>query len=83
MSIADLDAVKEERLTGIKKYWRRAGQIEIELDWLHDWILILATFVRYLRRVYDSEKVTENMKVRQDIDPEWISSFFIQLYESI
>ena len=36
MSIADMDAAKELGLTGIKKYWRRAGQVEMELDWLHD-----------------------------------------------
>ena len=36
MSDADPDAAKELRLTGIKKYWRRVGQVEIKLDWLHD-----------------------------------------------
>ncbi len=36
MSDADLDTAKELGLTGIKKYWRRAGQVELELDWLHD-----------------------------------------------
>ena len=33
---ADLYAAKELGLTGIKKYWGRAGQVEIELDWLCD-----------------------------------------------
>ncbi len=36
MNDTDLDAAKELGLTGIKKYWRRTGQVEIELDWLHD-----------------------------------------------
>ena len=36
MSNIDLDAVKKLGLTDIKKYWRRAVQVEIELDWLHD-----------------------------------------------
>ncbi len=29
---ADLDTAKELGLTDIMKYWRRAGQIEMELD---------------------------------------------------
>ncbi len=36
MSNADLDIVKELRLTGIKKYWKHANQVEMELDWLYD-----------------------------------------------
>lgn len=36
MSNTNLDAAKKWRLTGIKKYWRCAGQGEIELDWLYD-----------------------------------------------
>ncbi len=36
MSDADLDAANELGLIGIKKYWRCTGQVEIELDWLHD-----------------------------------------------
>ncbi len=55
----------------------------MEVDWLYDWIFTLATFMRHSRRVYDNEKVIENMKVKQNIDPEWGTSFFIQLYESI
>ena len=70
MSNANIDAAKELGLTGIKKYWRRAGQVEMELDWLHDWIPALATFVRHSRSVYDNEKVTQNMNARRDIDPE-------------
>ena len=36
MSNADLDAAKILGLTGSKKYWRCAGQVELELDWLDD-----------------------------------------------
>ncbi len=78
-----MDAVKELGLTGVKKYWRRAGQVEKELYWLYDWIPALATFVRYLQRMYNNKEVSQNMSVRQDIDPEWVSSFFVQLHKSI
>ena len=70
MSNANIDAVKELGLTGIKKYQRRAGQVEIEFDWLHNWISVLATFVRHSRRMYKNDEMTKNMNVRQDIDPE-------------
>ncbi len=78
-----MDVVKELELTGVKKYWRRAGQVEMEFDWLHDWIPALATFVRHSQRVYDNEEVGQNMSVRRDIDPKWVSSFFVQLHRSI
>ncbi len=77
MSNADMDAAKELGLTGIKKYWRRADQVEMKLDWLHDSIPALATFVKHSYRVYDNEEVGQNMSLRRDIDPEWVSSFFI------
>ncbi len=83
ISDADLDAAKELGLTSIKKYWRRAGQVEIELDRLHDWIPTLATFVRHSRRVYDNKEIGQNISVRRDINPEWVSSFFVQLHKSI
>ena len=70
MSNANMDAAKKLGLTDIKKYRRRAGQVERELDWLYDWIPALATFVRHSRSVYNNEKVTQNMNVRRDIDPE-------------
>ena len=69
MSNADLDAAKELGLTSIKKYWRRAGQVKMELDWLHDWISVLAIFVRHSHKLYNKKVVTENMNPRQDIDP--------------
>lgn len=68
MSNADLNATKELGLTDIKKYWRYTSQVKIEVDWLHDWISVLATFMRYLLRVYNNTKVTNNLKVKQDID---------------
>ena len=51
MSNSDMDVAKKLRLTGSKKYWRRVGQVEMELDLLHDWIPALATFVRHSRKV--------------------------------
>ena len=36
MSDVNLDIAKKLELTGIKKYWRYTGQVEIKLDWLHD-----------------------------------------------
>ena len=36
MSNANMDTTKKLGLTSIKKYWRRARQVEIELDWLHN-----------------------------------------------
>ena len=77
MTNANMDAAKKLGLNDIKKYWRRAGKVEIKLDWLHNWILALAIFVKHSRRVYDNEKVTKNINARQNIDPEWVSSFFV------
>ena len=70
ISNTDLDTAKELGLISIKKYWRYASKVAIELDWLHDWILALATFIKYSRRVYNNKKVHQNMIVRQNIDPE-------------
>ena len=70
MSNADMDAAKELGLISIKKYWRRAGQVEMELDWLHNRIPELVILVRHSRRLYNNEKMTQNMNARQDIDPE-------------
>ncbi len=70
-------------LTGVKKYWRQASQVEIKLDWLHDWISALAIFVSHSQRVYNNKEVGQNMSVRQDLNLEWILSFFAQLHGSI
>ena len=83
MSNVDLDAAKELGLTGIKKYWRYAGQIELELDWLNDWIPAFSIFVKYSYRVDNNKEIIKCMKARQNIDFKWVSSFFVQLYESI
>lgn len=77
ISNVDLDAAKELRLSDIKKYWRHAWQVKLELDCLHNWILILVTFMRYLRGIYNNKKVTKNIRARQDIDPEWVLFFFV------
>ena len=47
MSKADMEVAKELGLTRVKNYWRHAGQVEMELDWRHDWISAMATFVRH------------------------------------
>ncbi len=80
MSHADLDVAKKLGLTDIKNYQRYAGQVEMELDWLHDSISVLATFVRHLYRVYNNKEVGQNMSIKQDIDPKQVSSFFVQLH---
>ena len=84
MSNVDIDAARDLGLTGIKKHWRLAGQIEKEVDGLYkDWIPALAAFVKHSQKTNDNEEVTENMKIRRDIDPGWVSSLFVQLHGSI
>ena len=84
ISNIDIDAARDLGLTGIKKHWRLAGQIEKEVNGLHrDWIPALAAFVKHSRKTHDNEEVTENMKIRRDIDPGWASSLFVQLHGSI
>ena len=39
--------------------------------------------MKHSRKTNDNKEVTENMKIRQDIDPEWALSLFVQLYKSI
>ena len=77
MSDANLDVAKKLGLTGIKKYWKRVSQVEIKLDWLHNCIPALVTFVKHLRRVYNNKKIDQNINVRQNIDSKWVSSFFV------
>ena len=36
ISNVDMDAAKKLELTKMKKYWRHAGQVPMELGWLHD-----------------------------------------------
>ena len=64
MSDTNLDGAKELGLTGIKKYQKCTGQVEMELDRLHDWISPLTIFVRHSHKLYNNEKVTKNMKIR-------------------
>lgn len=77
MSNADLNVAKKLGLTSIKRYQRYTGQVKIKLDWLHDQIPALIIFVRYLYRMYNNKKVTQNMSARQDIDLKWVLFFFI------
>ena len=84
ISNVDIDAARDLGLTGMKKHWRLAGQIEKEVNGLHrDWIPALAAFVKHSRKTPDNEEVTENMKIRRDIDSKWASSLFVQLHGSI
>lgn len=49
ISIADMDAAKDQRLTSIKKYWRSASQIHDKVDLLYkDQIPILRAFIKQL-----------------------------------
>ena len=57
ISKADIETAKELGLTEVKNYSRRAGKVEMKLDWLYDWILALAIFVRHSRRVYNNKEV--------------------------
>lgn len=52
----------------------------MELDQLYDWIPALVIYIKHLRKVYDNEKMTQNISARQDMDPEQIYFFFIKLY---
>ena len=84
MSNVDIDAAKNLWLTGIIKHWRLADQIEKEVDGLHkDWILAFTAFVKHSQKTNNNKKVTENMKIRYDIDFEWVLSLFVQLHRSI
>lgn len=79
MSNTDINAAKKLGLTQIKKYQKCAGQVAIKLDQLYNQIPALAKFVKYLQKVYNNQKITQNMSFRQNIDLEQISSFFIKL----
>ncbi len=51
ISNADMDAAEDLGLTGIKKYWRHAGQIQDEVDSLYkNSIPVLRAFVKHSRR---------------------------------
>ena len=64
ISNINIDVAKQLGLLGIKKYLRRTRQIKTELNWLHDWILAIATFVRHSLRVYNNKEVTKNMNAK-------------------
>ncbi len=49
----------------------------------NDRIPALAVFMKQSRRMYNNEKVTENMKIGGDLYFEYVSSFFVQLHKSI
>lgn len=55
MSNIDIDTAIKLGFTTVKKYWRCTGQVEIELDWLYDWVPALATFVKHSQKVYNNK----------------------------
>lgn len=66
-----MDIAKNLGLTGMKKYWRRAGQMKKKVNSLYEnWILVLATFIKQFRKTHNNEEVSKNIKIRQKIDPE-------------
>ena len=52
ISNVNLNITEKLELISINKYLRHAKHVEIELDWLYDWMSVLATFMRHLNRVY-------------------------------
>lgn len=66
----NIDAAKKLELTSVKKYWKYTKQVRKKVNWLYDLILVLAIFVKYLSKIYDNKKVIENMKMKQNIDPQ-------------
>lgn len=81
---ADIDVARDLGPTNIKKYWRRISQIKKEVNRQYrDWIPVLTVFVKQFCKTYNNKKVIENMKIRQDVDLEWVSSLFVKLHRSI
>ena len=69
ISNVDINAIRDLGLTSIEKYWRLASQIKKKVDGLHrNWILALAAFVKHFWKINNNEEVSENMKIRWDID---------------
>lgn len=56
MSNTNYDTAKKTGLTRVIKYWRHISYVEIELDWLNNWIFVLVIFVKYPQRVYNNKK---------------------------
>lgn len=64
ISNTDIDVTRDLRLTSMKKYQRHTGQIKKKVNRLYkNWISPFATFVKNFWRIYDNEKMTENMKI--------------------
>lgn len=63
-----MDIAKKLKLINIKKYKRCDRQVELELNYLYNWNLILIILIKYLHEIYNNEKMIENIKTRQDIN---------------
>lgn len=71
ISNADIDAAKNLGLTSVKKYKKHAGQIKEKVNGLYrNWLLAFALFLKYSQSTHDIEKVTENKKIRGEVDLE-------------
>lgn len=69
ISNADIDATKNLGLTIVKKYQRHTGQIKEKVNGLYkDQIPAFALFVKHCQKMYNNEKVTENIKIRQEVN---------------
>lgn len=65
------DVAKDLGLMIIKKYWRCTSQISEKWKKLHrDYKPVLTAFVTYLREMHNNEEVTENIKIRWNINSE-------------
>ncbi len=64
ISNTDMDITKDLGLISIKKYWKRASQIQNKVDLLYkDWILALRAFVKHFRRTHNNKEVIKNMLI--------------------
>lgn len=64
-----INAAKDLGLTDIKKYLRLTDQIKKKINRLYiDWISAFDMFVKHFWKTYNNKKVTENMKIWQNID---------------
>lgn len=62
---------------------KNIGEVLIKLKWLYNWILVLVIFIRYLYKIYNNQKVDQNMSIKKNIDLKQILSFFVQLFKLI
>lgn len=64
MSNVNLYIARKLGLTDIKKYKRYNSQVEIDQNWLYDYVLILAILIKHLHKRYDNQKMIKIIKFR-------------------